>query len=110
MPTRPKDIQQIKQNAGDAAAFLKNLANPTRLVILCLLTQGEMCVTDILGHVDISQTALSQHLARLRSEGIVDFRREHRTLYYFIKNQNVAAIMDSLYGIYCSPEKPNKNK
>lgn len=103
-----KAVQDMKQNADEASAFLKNLANPSRLMILCLLTQGEMCVTDILGHLEISQTALSQHLARLRAEGIVDFRREHRTLYYFIKNENVAAIISALHDIYCAPVKARK--
>lgn len=109
MPASPmKSVQEMKKNADEASAFLKSIANPSRLTILCLLTQGEMCVTDILAHLDISQTALSQHLARLRTEGIVDFRREHRTLYYFIKNQNVAAIISALYDIYCAPGKGRK--
>lgn len=99
---------EMKQNADAASAFLKNLANPNRLMILCLLAQGEMCVTDILSHLDISQTALSQHLARLRTEGIIDYRREHRTLYYFVKNQNVASIISALYDIYCAPAKTRK--
>ncbi|MFN7113475.1 MAG: ArsR/SmtB family transcription factor [Alphaproteobacteria bacterium] len=103
-----KSVQDMKKNAEEAAAFLKSIANPSRLTLLCLLTQGEMCVTDILGHLDISQTALSQHLARLRAEGIVGFRREHRTLYYFIQNQNVAAIIAALYDIYCAPGKGRK--
>jgi len=106
--SKSKTVQDMKQNAEEASGFLKNLANPSRLMILCLLTQGEMCVTDILAHLDISQTALSQHLARLRAEGIVDFRREHRTLDYFIKNENVAAIISALYDIYCAPPKARK--
>jgi len=103
-----KSVQEMKKNAEEASAFLKSIANPSRLTILCLLTQGEMCVTDILSHLDVSQTSLSQHLARLRTEGIVDFRREHRTLYYFIKNQNVATIISALYDIYCVPGKGRK--
>ncbi len=101
-------INDMKQNADEAAAFLKSLANPSRLMILCLLCENEMCVTDILAHLEISQTALSQHLARLRTEGIVDFRREHRTLYYFIKNPNVASMMSALHSIYCAPPKNKK--
>jgi DNA-binding transcriptional ArsR family regulator len=100
MPT-PEDM---KARAGEAAGFLKNLANPNRLMILCLLSQGELCVSDIQSHLDISQTALSQHLARLREEGIVTFRRDHRTLYYSILNPHVTKIVAALYDIYC-PKK-----
>lgn len=100
-----KNIRDMKKNAEDAAAFLKNLANPSRLLILCLLIEGERCVSDILAHLDISQTALSQHLARLREEGIVDYRRDHRTLYYFIKNKDIGAVIAMLYAIYCPQEE-----
>ncbi|MDY0008526.1 MAG: metalloregulator ArsR/SmtB family transcription factor [Bdellovibrionales bacterium] len=106
--SKQTSVQDMKKNAVAASSFLKNIANPSRLTILCLLTQGEMCVTDLLDHLDISQTALSQHLARLRAEEIVGFRREHRTLYYFIQNQNVAVIISALYDIYCAPQKPRK--
>jgi len=98
---KPEDM---KAQAGDAAGFLKNLANPNRLMILCLLSQGELCVSNIQSHLDISQTALSQHLARLREEGIVTYRRDHRTLYYSILNPHVAEIVGVLYDIYC-PKK-----
>ncbi len=107
-PLKNANINGMKQNADDAAAFLKSLANPNRLMILCLLCESEMRVTDILTHLDISQTALSQHLARLRTEGIVDFRREHRTLYYFIKNPDVASIISTLHSIYCASAKNKK--
>lgn len=100
--SKEKSLTDMKRNAEDAAAFLKNLANPSRLLLLCLLTQGELCVSDIHKHLEISQTALSQHLARLRDEGIVDYRREHRTLYYFIKNKDVGKIVSALYDIYCT--------
>jgi DNA-binding transcriptional ArsR family regulator len=92
----------ISHQADTAAAFLKGLANPNRLRILCVLSTGETCVTDILTHLDISQTALSQHLAKLRNEGIVDYRRDHRTLYYFIQDKKVKEIMDVLYQSYCA--------
>ena len=96
--------EDMKAQATEAAGFLKNLANPNRLMILCLLSQGELCVSDIQAHLDISQTALSQHLARLREEKIVTYRRDHRTLYYSILNPHVAEIVSLLYNIYC-PKK-----
>lgn len=98
---KPEDM---KAQAGEAAGFLKSLANPNRLMILCLLSQGELCVSNIQAHLDISQTALSQHLARLREEGIVTYRRDHRTLYYSILSPHVAEIVTVLYNIYC-PKK-----
>lgn len=93
--------EDMKAQATQAAGFLKNLANPNRLLILCLLSKGELCVSDIQTHLDISQTALSQHLARLREEGIVTYRRDHRTLYYSILNPHVSEIIGHLYDIYC---------
>lgn len=96
--------EDMKKQATQASGFLKSLANPNRLMLLCLLTQGEMCVSEIHNHLDISQTALSQHLARLREEDIVTYRRDHRTLYYSIKNPYVAEIVNVLYKIYC--QKP----
>lgn len=93
--------KEMKAQAGAAAGFLKNLANPNRLMILCLLSEGELCVSDIQSHLDISQTALSQHLARLREEGIVTYRRDHRTLYYSILSPHVAEIVGLVYNIYC---------
>ncbi len=92
----------ISHQADTAAAFLKGMANPNRLKVLCVLIEGETCVTDILAHLDISQTALSQHLAKLRTEGIVDYRRDHRTLYYFIKDQKVKEMMRILHQFYCA--------
>lgn len=94
-------MDDIREKAGEAAAFLRSMANPSRLMILCMLTEGERNVSDLLANLDISQTALSQHLARLRQEDIVEFRRNHRTLYYKIKNPHVAKIVSALYEIYC---------
>lgn len=94
----------MEEKAIEASAFLKGLANPHRLLVLCLLSQGERSVTELLGYVDISQSSMSQHLAKLRAEGIVDYRREHRTLYYYISNPHVARVIGILYDMYCADD------
>lgn len=102
-PLSPPSLSDLPAASAEAAAaFLRSLANPNRMVILCLLTGGERSVGDLLSHLRISQTALSQHLARLRAEGIVDYRRDHRTLYYAIKNPLVARIVAVLHEAYCT--------
>lgn len=85
------------------ADFLKTLGNPHRLQILCLLlTNGEMCVTDLYNKlVTVSQSALSQHLAKMREEGLVSFRREAQTLYYQISDNKTEKIMMVLKEIFC---------
>lgn len=91
----------METKAIEAASFLKGLANPHRLLVLCHLAQGERSVTELLSCVELSQSAMSQHLAKLRAEGLVDYRREHRTLYYYICNPHVARIIGVLYDVYC---------
>lgn len=89
-----------------AAQFLSGLANPRRLRILCQLANGEKSVSDLSTATGISQTSMSQHLAKLKSEGIVSFRREHRHLYYSICNPIVLDIMSVIYANFCSfPEQ-----
>lgn len=94
-------MPSMEANAVQAAEFMKGLANPHRLLVLCQLAQGERSVTQLLEYVNISQSSMSQHLAKLRAEGIVDYRRDHRTLYYYISNPHVARIIGVLYDMYC---------
>lgn len=102
---RTMDLIQIMPGKAEAVAgFLKGLANPSRLLILCLLSQGERSVSDLVVATSIPQTSMSQHLAKLKAEGIVDFRRQHRTLYYFISHPAVTEIMTVLYGHFCADE------
>lgn len=94
-------MQGMEQNAAQAAQFLKQLAHPARLMVLCSLVQGEKAAGALASELNLSQTALSNHLAKLREEGLVDYRRDHRTLYYYIKDANVMRILGVLYDIYC---------
>jgi len=97
-----KDRRFLQQGASQAAALLKVIGNEKRLLVLCLLIQvGEMSVGGMLEHIPLSQSALSQHLSRMREEGLVSFRRESQTLYYRIANPDVEKIVATLKSIYC---------
>ena len=100
---RPLDIdaEAMRRNAGAAAQLLKTLANDQRLRVLCLLVGGELSVGQINERIDLSQSALSQHLARLRDEGLVATRREAQTIYYGLAAGPVREIIRTLHGIYC---------
>ena len=91
----------MEERAGRASAFLKGIASPHRLMILCQLVEAEKSVTELIEATDIAQTSMSQHLSKLRQEGLVTYRREHRTLYYRIDNPAVLNIMSVLYEEFC---------
>jgi DNA-binding transcriptional ArsR family regulator len=97
------DIKVMQTNACAAAAFLKSLANDRRLMILCELLKGERCVSELEEIVSLSQSALSQHLARLRRSHLVKTRRESQTIYYSIADPGVKKIIGALYDLYCGP-------
>lgn len=94
-------MDKMQGKAEEAAGFLKGLANPQRLMILCQLAEGEKSVGALIAATGIAQTSMSQHLNKLKDEGIVDFRREHRTLYYRIAHPAVLTIMHTLYDSFC---------
>lgn len=92
---------EMPAKADAAADFLKGLASPHRLLILCELADGERNVSDLIAATGIAQTSMSQHLAKLKAAGIVDVRREHRNLFYFIGSAVVRDVMAILYGHFC---------
>jgi DNA-binding transcriptional ArsR family regulator len=95
-------IATFERKAADAAGLLKLLANENRLLILCRLAlKGEMPVNDIAAAVGLSQSALSQHLAKMRDEGLLATRREAQTIFYRIDHPDVARLLDLLKSIYC---------
>ena len=106
--TAPTDIAQgldlaaMRERADQAAGLLKALANGQRLRILCLLVAGEQSVGEINQSLELSQSALSQHLARLREEGLVTTRREAQTIYYTLADDPARQIIVTLHSIYCS--------
>lgn len=105
---RASDLERMNENADLAAAFLGGLASPHRLRILCCLIEGEKSVTELIEETGIAQTSMSQHLNKLKDEGIVSFRREHRILYYALISPLALEVMGSLYNHYCK-KKGKKN-
>ncbi len=98
------DAAQFEANAAQAARLLRALANERRLTILCQLADGEVSVGELLPHAGVSQSALSQHLAVLRSEGIVATRREAQTIRYRIADPAAARVVSLLAEIFCPPD------
>lgn len=96
------DLQTFQVRAGEAARLLKALSNEKRLMVLCkLIETGEASVTRLSEAVGLSQSALSQHLALMREEGLVAFRRESQTVYYRVADPNVARLLGTLKTIFC---------
>lgn len=102
-PSKPVSAEQMRSHAGDAAQLLKALANEKRLMILCLLAEGERSVGELNTQLDLSQSALSQHLALLREDGLVTTRREAQTIFYGLGQGPAQRIIETLHGIYCAP-------
>ncbi|WP_273726112.1 helix-turn-helix transcriptional regulator [Brucella gallinifaecis] len=96
--------QEMPARADIVANFLKGLANPHRLLILCELVNGEKSVTDLINATGIAQTSMSQHLNKLKDEGILSYRREHRLLFYKIEHPAVIEVMAVLYAHFCAKD------
>jgi len=93
---------QMAENAAAAEKMLKMLANQSRLRILCSLVNGEKSVNELEESVDLSQSALSQHLAKLRTAGIVSTEKRGQSVFYSLASVEVNAILSTLYLIYCN--------
>lgn len=101
-PDLQSDMDFLQQGAAQAAALLRAVGNEHRLLVLCTLIQhGERTPGELQKVVGLSQSALSQHLARMREEGLVTFRRESQTLYYRIGDTNVEKLIALLKEIFC---------
>lgn len=98
------DLELMQTNATKASELMKLLGHPHRLMILCELNQGECSVGELSERIGINQSPLSQHLARMRHEGVVDSRREAQTVYYSLAGEEVAAVISLLYELYCAPQ------
>ena len=98
----PMDLATFEAKAGQVADTLKAIGNARRLMLLCKLVEhGEMTVGDLARDVGLSQSACSQHLARMRDEGLVTYRRERQTLWYAIADPRVETLLATLYQLYC---------
>lgn len=97
------NLESVREAADQACGLMKVLSNPDRLLLLCELTEGEKCVSELGTLVGISQPTLSQQLGVLRNEHVVSTRREGKNMYYRISNHQALAVMQVLYEQFCSP-------
>jgi len=97
----PADLQQLRDSAGKAAVLLRSVANEQRLLILCHLASGEKSVGDLERVVSVSQSALSQHLAVLRRDGLVVTRRSGQTIHYRLQGDQAIRLLAVLHDLFC---------
>ena len=98
------DTDPIKSNLQEASSLLKAMSNEHRLLILCNLVEGEKTVRELEELVGLRQTTLSQHLARLRSEGLVSTRRSAQNIYYSISSSEGNQLLGAIHGMFCTRE------
>ncbi len=104
------DPDAFAAKAQEAAALLRALAHGARLMVLCQLSAGEVSAGALQEGSGLSQSAMSQHLARLREEGLVATRRDGLTIHYRLANKNVARVLETLVQIYCPPKTTRRKK
>jgi len=97
------DVDMLLANARQASEFLKALSHEARLVILCLLSEGEKSVTEIEQTLRLRQPAVSQQLARLRADGLVETRRDGKNIYYSLARSEVRDVIVALHRAFCRP-------
>lgn len=97
-------MQELRAHAADAARLMRALGNESRLLVLCMLSEGERSVGELNAQLDLSQPALSQHLALLREGGLVKTRRVAQTIYYSLAPGPAAEVIRTLHDIYCPNE------
>ncbi len=98
----PMDLATFEAKAGQVAETLKAIGNARRLMLLCKLVEhGEVTVSDLASDVGLSQSACSQHLAKMRDEGLIAFRRDSQTLWYRIADPRVETLLTTLYQLFC---------
>lgn len=97
------ELDQLMRKARKASNFLKALSHENRLLLLCLLAERERSVTELENILSLRQSAVSQQLARLRYDGMVDTRRDGKTIYYSLANEDVRRVISVVYDIFCAP-------
>ena len=106
--TKNIDIDSMRAAASKACGLMKVLANPDRMLLLCHISQGELCVSDLEQATGIRQPTLSQQLTVLREEGLVATRREGKQIFYNMASDEALAVMQVLYELYCANGKKGK--
>jgi DNA-binding transcriptional ArsR family regulator len=104
------DMEQLAPKAAEAESFLKAMASRHRLMILCELHERELSVSALQEALGLGQSSLSQHLARLRADGLVETRRVSQTIFYRIDDPKVSRMMEALVESFCADEKKKKRK
>lgn len=105
------DVSEFEKAAAEVASVLRALANERRLMVLCeLATSGEASVGQLADAVELSQSALSQHLGKMRDEKLVEFRRDGQTLWYRIADPRVEEMLATLQRLYCAPRKISRKR
>lgn len=97
------DPATMQTRAEEAAEFLRSMASPHRLMILCNLLDGELTVGGLAARLGVGQTVASQHLARLRAEGLVATRRDGTSIHYRLASPRAAAFVETIYRLFCAP-------
>jgi ArsR family transcriptional regulator, virulence genes transcriptional regulator len=98
---RPMNLKDMEAKANEAATLLAAMANPTRLLILCTLVNGEKPVHELVAQSGISQSAVSQHLTKMRNLKLVTTRRDAQSIYYRLASEEVRRVLEVLYEMYC---------
>ncbi len=102
MPFKQRELERMRASAAEAAGMMRVLGHDGRLLVLCtLVAQGECSAGSLAQEVGLSPSAMSQHLARMRDDGLLDSRREAQTVYYRIADPRLARIVAMLKDIYC---------
>ena len=101
-PEKALDVDLLLANAGQASDFLKALSHEARLVILCLLVDGEKSVTELEQVLSLRQPAISQQLARLRADNLVETRRDGKNVYYSLSRPEVISVISALHQAFCA--------
>jgi DNA-binding transcriptional ArsR family regulator len=96
------EVSEMLDNAVEAAGFLKKLANPARLMIVCALVDGERSVRDLEDTLRIRQPGLSQQLAELREAGFIEGRKESKSVFYRLADDRIAGFIDVMYRMFCA--------
>ena len=102
-----EDQTKLAESAAAASDFLKALANENRLLLLCLLSEGERSVSELEGILGLRQPTLSQQLGRLRADNLVSNRRDGKTIYYSLASEEVRQVIGLLHKLYCASGKGN---
>jgi len=103
-PYQDAELTAIAERAGEAVVLLKGLANESRLMVMCILAEGELSVSQLNNRLALSQSALSQHLALLREQGLVETRRVGQTIFYSLAESPALAVVRVLHQYFCGSD------